>query len=96
MINLRLTTEYMATPIFCTDPEEMGHLDVDDLPISDALKKNLKNWYQEYQSTFNEEHPQNSGFCSLQMAIVHAKKGESIAKQMQIELGENYRVEYSI
>jgi len=34
MINLRLANEYLAGPIFCPDSDQMGHVDIGDLPVS--------------------------------------------------------------
>lgn len=34
MMKLGLANEYLAGPIFCPEPDAMGHIDVDDLPLS--------------------------------------------------------------
>lgn len=37
MIRLRLTSEYLAGPIFCPDPDRMGRVDIEDSPLSQEL-----------------------------------------------------------
>lgn len=94
MTTLRLAKEYMAGPLFCPDPERMGHVDIDRLPISPSLKSQILIWDCEYQETFNEDYPPDSGFSSLDAERLHSAEGERIAKSLQQELGGDYAVEY--
>lgn len=94
MITLRLVKEYMAGPIFCPDPERMGHVEVDELPISQALKVQILAWDSEYQATFNDDYPPDSGFSSPEAESMHIAEGSRIAKKLQLELEGTYTVEY--
>ncbi|MGR2741122.1 hypothetical protein ACUY1T_21980 [Billgrantia sp. Q4P2] len=94
MITLRLVKEYMAGPIFCPDPERMGHVEVDELPISQALKAQILAWDSEYQATFNDDYPPDSGFGSPEAESMHIAEGSRLAKSLQQELGGDYMVEY--
>lgn len=94
MITLRLTNEYLAGPIFCPDPEGMGHIDVEDLPISMELKRAISDWDNEYQETFDDDYPPDSGFTSPDLEAAHKKQGVDLAKRLKKELGENYSIEY--
>ncbi|MBB4017447.1 MULTISPECIES: hypothetical protein [Chelatococcus] len=94
MMTVRLANEYLAGPVFCPDSEKMGHIDVDDLPISEELKRAILAWDDEYQATFNSEYPPDSGFKSSDLEAVHIIKGAELAKRLQKELGNNYTVEY--
>ncbi|MES9962699.1 MAG: hypothetical protein ABW116_04115 [Candidatus Sedimenticola sp. 20ELBAFRAG] len=94
MINLRLAKEYMAGPIFCFDPESMGHVDLVDLPISDELRLAISTWDDEYQGTFNDEYPPDSGFDSPEVDQDHIERGAILAERLQSELGSEYKVEY--
>ncbi len=94
MINLRLANEYLAGPIFCPDSDQMGHVDIGDLPLSRSLGDKIKLWDDEYQSTFNDEYPPDSGFCSAQEKIRHVNEGRGLAQEMQAELGHSYNIEY--
>lgn len=94
MIKLRLANEYLAGPIFCPEPDAMGHIDVDDLPLSQELKTEIAAWDSEYQATFNSHYPPDSGFGSSEIEVRHIAEGRQLAKKMQEELGEGYKVDY--
>ncbi|MBD3898324.1 hypothetical protein IEI94_20920 [Halomonas sp. ML-15] len=94
MITLRFAKEYMAGPLFCPDPERMGHVDVDELPISQALKAKILAWDSAYQATFNDDYPPDSGFSSSEAECMHIAEGARIAKRLQLELEGAYIVEY--
>lgn len=94
MIRLRLTSEYLAGPIFCPDPDRMGHVDIEDLPLSQELKAQISEWDSRYQSTFNSDYPPDSGFASPDAELQHAAEGEQLAKSIQQELEGSYTVEY--
>lgn len=94
MIKLRLVNEYLAPPLFCPDPSEMGHVDIDDLPLSRDLKEELSLWDKEYQATFNNDYPPDSGFSSPEEEIRHKNAGMMIAKKIQKELDGRYLIEY--
>lgn len=94
MINLRLVLEYLASPIFCYDVDQMGHLEIDDLEISDDLKRQLKVWDKEFQDTFNDDYPPDSGFSSRQQLQRHIQQGYKLVTKLQLELGESYKINY--
>ena len=94
MIELRLGDEYMAEPVFCGDVDRMGHIDTDDLPVSDDLKKDLHAWNDEYQSTFDDSYPPDSGFSLPELELAHVIKGAELAERLQVEMGADYDVAY--
>ncbi|WP_313055873.1 hypothetical protein [Pseudomonas lopnurensis] len=94
MINLRLTSEYLAGPIFCPDPHRMGHVDIDDLPLSQELKGEIIKWDREYQATYNGDYPPDSRFSSPEAKLRHIVEGQQLAQRLQQELGGGYTVVY--
>ena len=94
MINLRLENEYLAGPIFCPDLGNMGHIEVNDLPISNQLKFEIIEWDKNYQATFNSDYPPDSGFGSHEAELLHVAEGRKLAKRLQEELGSGYIIEY--
>lgn len=94
MIRLRLTSEYLAGPIFCPDADKMGHVDIEDLPLSQELKTRISAWDSEYHATFNSDYPPDSGFATHEAELRHIAEGEQLAKMMQQELESSYTVEY--
>ena len=94
MISLRLANEFLAYPIFCPDLEKMGHVAINDLPITECLKSDLRAWDEAYQSTYNDTYPPDSGFASHELLEAHWRQGEELLKRLQVELGDGYRIEY--
>ena len=94
MIRLRLTSEYLAGPIFCPDPDRMGHVDIEGLPLSQELKVIISEWDGEYQSTFNSDYPPDSCFATPEAELRHIAEGELLAKSIQQDLESSYTVEY--
>lgn len=94
MTTLRLAKEYLAGPVFCPDSEKMGHIDVEDLPVSEQLKRAIQAWDSQYQSTFDDEYPPDSGFISPELEAAHERQGAELAERLQEELGDGYSVEY--
>lgn len=94
MIRLRLTSEYLAGPIFCPDPDRMGHVDIEDLPLSQELIAKISKWDGEYQATFNSDYPPDSGFTTPEAELRHKAEGMQLARLIQQELKSSYMVEY--
>ncbi len=95
MIHLRLGNEFFAPPIFCSNLDQMGHIEVNSLPISNELKDLISKWDQRFQKTFNADYPPDSHFLSPELRDNHIEKGFNLAERLQIELGEGYSVEYT-
>lgn len=64
--------------------KKMGH--IDDLPISNGLKDELFLWDKEYQATFNDDYPPDSGFSSIEDEIRHKNVGLMLAKKCKRSL----------
>ncbi|MBH3414532.1 hypothetical protein [Pseudomonas putida] len=94
MIKLRLANEYLTGPIFCPEPDAMGHIDIDDVPISQELRAEISAWDSEYQATFNSDYPPGSGFSSPEAELRHIAEGKQLAQKLQQELGGGHTVEY--
>lgn len=94
MKKLIIGREYLATAIFCPELDKMGHIDTADLPLSSGLIKDINDWYEEYQNTFNNNDPTSSGFKSVEDNQSHIEKGKAIAKRIQSELGKDYKIEF--
>ena len=96
MTSIRLAAEYGASPIFCTDSDQMRHLELDELPISEQLRRLLKDWDEAFQVTFNDEYPPDSRFPSEQEEIYHLKMGQELSIKLREELGEGYTVTFQV
>lgn len=95
MINLRVITSFLNTSVvFCGDPERMGFWEIDELPISDNLKNDLKVWNNEFQKIYNEAYPPDSKFPTDEAERLHIIQGEKLTDRLQAELGDEYKVTY--
>jgi len=94
---IKLMPDYECWCLWNLDPtnKDSYNINPDKLPISSALKEKLSKWDQEYQLTFNEEYPPNSGFKTSQDQVRHNRVGNELAQRLQGELGEEYLVEYA-
>lgn len=72
----------------------MGHIDVEDLPLSLELQAEITAWDSEYQATFNSDYPPDSGFGSPEGELRHISEGQQLAEKMRRELGGGYEVDY--
>jgi len=62
------------------------YLQPGDLPLSPQTQAGLEQWQQEYDATFDVDEPGTPR--ALQA------KGQTLADQMAVELGEDYQVTY--
>lgn len=84
----------MEEPIMIKDGDIFRHCDIQKLNCSDALKREIQTWDDEYQDTFNSEYPPDSCFDTLDAEKAHTERGAIIAERLQGELGDAYLVEY--
>lgn len=72
----------------------MGHVDIEDLPLSQELRAKINEWDGEYQATFNSDYPPDSGFTTPEAELRHIAEGEQLVKSIQQELEGTYTIEY--
>lgn len=94
MKKFRLGVEYGAPPIFQVDVDQMGHIDPVDLNLSKFLLINLNEWDMEFQKTFCDEYPPDSGFKIMDDQDRHNAQGIELAKFLQKELGSHAVIEF--
>jgi len=94
MKSIRLGVVYGAPPIFCADIDQMGYVEPDCLLLTPPLVADLKAWNQDFQATFCEDYPPDSGFQSEDERLEHNKRGVQLWLELQQELGANMFVEF--
>lgn len=94
MKSIRLGVVYGAPPIFCADMNQMGYVELDLLPLTRSLVADLKTWDREFQNTFREDYPPNSGFRSEEDVLEHNRRGVLLWERLQQEMGKNTSVEF--
>lgn len=97
MKKIKLMADFFCYPLWYNSHDsdyEVGDFDPNILPISDALKKELLDWSDEYDGIFNDDDPANSDFKSLEDKTAFIKQGDNLQKKLQAELGNGYEVTY--
>jgi hypothetical protein len=94
MKTFRLGAVYGAPPIFNTDVDEMGYTEPSELHLSPHLLARLDEWNDEFQQTFSDDYPPDSGFISEDDRTRHNARGSELATLLQQELGESVRIEF--
>jgi len=94
MKTFRLRAVYGAPPIFNPDVEEMGYVEPSELRLSANLLAQLGEWNREFQQTFSDDYPPDSGFASEDDRLRHNARGAELAVLLQQELGQSVRIEF--
>jgi hypothetical protein len=92
MKKIRFGVSYYAPPFFCGDIDKMGYIDFEDMNIPDELISDIRIWDSEYQKTFSEENPPNSGFKTKQEVIQHNLRGTVLFERLKDSLGFDMEV----
>lgn len=94
MKNITFGAAYMTSPFFCHDIDDIGPIEIDDVPISSKLREDIRNWDFEYQHTLNEDYPPDSKFPTPDLQILHNTRGFELAFLIQKELGNNFLINF--
>jgi|SRR5471030_2132278 hypothetical protein len=94
MKTFRLRAVYGAPPIFNPGVDEMGYMEPSELHLSSHLLARLEEWNGEFQQTFSNDYPPDSGFTSEDDRNRHNARGADLATLLQQELGESVRIEF--
>jgi hypothetical protein len=94
MKDLRLGAVYGASPVFCSNNEDMGYVELADLPISKLLNSKIDDWNMDFQRTYIDDYPPDSGFKTEEELESHNQSGMELSRHLQNELGSNYHVEF--
>jgi hypothetical protein len=94
MRTIKLMAEYGCTVLWDFDPDRIGPIDPESLPLTAELKAALHKWAAAYDRTLNQEYPPESGFNSPTEEEAFQAEGRRLWKELQAQLGEEYKVVY--
>jgi hypothetical protein len=88
-VALRVFPDYSADPVWA-DP---GMVDLSRLPISERLRQQLREWARDWEDLMGVR---DSRYAIADEAAHQdwQERGRHLAKRLQRELGDSYRVEY--
>lgn len=90
--SVKLMAEFGAGPVWNTTPGREGPMDTDLLPVSDELKKDLKQWSRQYDAIF-EPDPREPGFTNSESETQFHKMGLQLQARLKAELDGRADVE---
>ncbi|WGG52758.1 hypothetical protein [Rugamonas sp. DEMB1] len=92
--DIRFGAVYGAPPIFDADLDEMGYVELSELNISGRLAEEIEKWDKEFQNTFSDDYPPESGFVSTNDLKLHNERGVELASMLQEFLGPMVKVKF--
>ncbi|APU17875.1 hypothetical protein UA75_29945 [Actinoalloteichus sp. GBA129-24] len=99
MLDVSLHAGYEEGPFFyVTGRHEGTNHFIDEaqefLGLSDDLVKDLTEWDDEYQSYYNPDVPQDSGFPSVEVKRAWVERGRKLAPRIKQESSKDITVHY--
>lgn len=94
MKKIKLMADYYCFPLWNDSPGEVGNIDPESLPLSTELKARLNDWSKKYDLILNDDDPASSGFETKEDEQNFIREGGELAKYLQIELGDSYKITY--
>lgn len=97
MREIHVVAEYSWAPLWEKRLGADGFLyqedfDPAELNISPQLANDLNGWAELYDKTLDQRYPPDSGFADREEAIAFARRGIELGKQLQEELGPDFKV----
>ena len=91
MRTIRIFASYYCWPNWESDGEQYN-VDPETLPISKELKERLMEWERIYDETLDENYPPDSRFPTVEDGENWEEEGHAIVRQLQEELGTEFKV----
>ena len=89
---IQLMADYQCHPLWDMTTGQYRDIDPADLPLSDELKRRLREWARLYDETLNMETPQDSGFKSEELEREFRVEGHRLAECLRNELGPTFAI----
>ncbi|TDO94895.1 hypothetical protein [Flavobacterium sp. 245] len=97
MFKIKYNFEFFCFPIWIKETNNnmdpiFRNISIDDLPVSNDLKAQIKNLDASYQSTYNDEYPPEPLKMSLEDENVFCKEVINSALKLKESLPDNYQL----
>lgn len=89
---IKLMAEYNSSPLW--DMETADNLELEELPLSGAIRQRLNDWARVYDRLLNWDDPADSAFPDPAAREAFDREGTLIWQQLQAELSPDYQVFY--
>ncbi|MGL5130974.1 MAG: type II toxin-antitoxin system Phd/YefM family antitoxin [Planktothrix sp.] len=91
---IRLMTDYGCYPLWWDEPDQVGDLDPESLPLTQETIKRLYNWADAFEARLNLADPSDSPEVKPEEVERFEGEGLSLWKQLNQELAPDYEVVY--
>ncbi|MGK7875873.1 MAG: hypothetical protein AB4426_22015 [Xenococcaceae cyanobacterium] len=91
---IKLMADYRCHPLWWEDPDKVGNIDPNTLPLSQETLSRLEKWADAYDATLNWDDPTSSGFSSHEESEAFEQEGINLWRQLRKELAPEYEVFY--
>jgi hypothetical protein len=93
MFAIKLMADYQAGPLWWAGNDRFGELDPASLSLSENLQTSLLVWAERFDGWIDPDDPGGSQVSEAEQADFDAL-GMVLWRQLQQELGQDYRVSY--
>ncbi|QNN21739.1 hypothetical protein HED60_05460 [Planctomycetales bacterium ZRK34] len=90
---IKLMAEYGGEAVWWMG-HRVGPTDLQDIPISDELRYDIKRWARSYADTLDDNDPAASDFDNDETRVIFDSEGSILWKHLQEELGSEWEVHY--
>lgn len=91
---IRLMTDYGCYPLWWDEPDQVGDLDPESLPLSQEIIQRLYDWADAFDARLNLADPSDSPEVTPEEVERFEWEGLSLWKQLDQELSPDYEVVY--
>ncbi|CAD5982140.1 Antitoxin [Planktothrix tepida] len=93
-IKIRLMTDYGCYPLWWDEPDQVGDLEPESLPLSQETIQRLYHWADAFETRLNLADPSDSPEVTPEEIERFEWEGLSLWKQLDQELAPDYEVVY--
>ncbi|WP_449417925.1 hypothetical protein [Phormidium nigroviride] len=91
---IKLMPDYYCYPLWGLDPDNIGDIDPEKLPLLPETINRLKAYSEAYQAGLNWDYPPDSPEPTKEEIESYEQEGISIWHQLRQELAPDYEVHY--
>jgi len=92
---LKLSPEFESSPLWIgSDGLIFHHLNIDNSPFNEELKRKLSEWAKKFEETLNQEYPPDSGFKTEEEEYDFEQLGLNIWKAIREHYSSHFEIVY--
>lgn len=93
MKKLKFMTDYFCSPIWHNDGVDFGPICPENLPLSQVLIDDIREWAKIFDDRLNMDDPANSYQWTVKESEWFNLRGQELFERLKSELGSEYSIE---